>query len=118
MRPLSLVELMQDKQPHTSAQKITLFAYYREKHEGVSRFARENLRDYFSKAKEKPPANFDRDFVDAVKKGWLHEDNSESYVTTKGIEAVELGFPSEGKAAKAVKRPSKPRKKSGKKPRR
>jgi hypothetical protein len=109
-RPLSLVELMQDKHPRTSAQKITLFAYYREKYEGTPRFARENLNDYFSKAKERPPANFDRDFVDAVKKGWLHEAESESYITTKGIEAVELGFPSEGTGSKVVRRPSKQKK--------
>ncbi len=117
LRPLSLVELMQEKHPSTSAQKITLFAYYREKHEGVPRFARDNLKGYFSKAKEKPPANFDRDFVDAVKRGWLHEDNSESYITTKGVEAVELGFPSEGKATRQAHRG--PRKKrEGSKPRR
>ena len=114
-RPLSLVELMQEKHPHTSPQKITLFAYYREKHESRPRFARENLKEYFSRAKEKPPANFDRDFVEAVKKGWLHEDDSESYITTKGIEAVELGFPSDGKPAGPARRPSRKRREPAKK---
>src|ERR1017187_8138318 len=34
-RPLSIVELMQDKNPKTMPQTISLFAYYREKSEGT-----------------------------------------------------------------------------------
>jgi hypothetical protein len=91
-RPLSLNELIQDKRPKTNSQFIVLYAYYREKMEGLSRFSRNDLKDYFGKAKEKPPTNYDRDFVDAVKKGWLHEDASDSYITSRGIEAVESSF--------------------------
>jgi hypothetical protein len=91
-RPLSITELVQDKSPGTNAQKITLFAYYRDKHEGQQRFGRDDLKAYFAKAKEQPPRNYDRDFVEAVKKGWLHEDGGESYVTSKGVEAVEAAF--------------------------
>jgi hypothetical protein len=94
-RPLSLVELFQDKKPGTNAQKIALFAYYREKHEGLSRFARGDLESYFAKARLAPPTNYDRDFVTAVKQGWVHEAGDESYITSKGIEAVEAGFPVE-----------------------
>jgi len=68
------------------------------------------LHSYFSKAREKPPANFDRDFVEAVKRGWIHEEDSESYLTSKGIEAIESGFPSEGRAPKAFKGPRAKRK--------
>ena len=39
-RPVSLVELIADKKPATNPQRIALFAYYREKSEGLSRFAR------------------------------------------------------------------------------
>jgi len=64
-----LVELITDKQPGTNAQRIALFAYYREKSEGMSRFGRDDLKGYFGKAKQPPSANYDRDFVEAVRKG-------------------------------------------------
>jgi hypothetical protein len=91
-RPTSLNELINEKKPGTNAQRIVLFAYYRERSEGLSRFARGDLADYFSKARLPPAGNFDRDFVEAVRKGWIHEDDADSYLTTKGIEAVESGF--------------------------
>jgi len=102
-RPLSIVELLQEKEPSTSAERITLFAYYREKYEGVSRFSRGDLQPYFAKAHLRPPANYDRDFVAAVRKGWLHEDENESYITTKGIEAVEAGFPADRAVSRTAK---------------
>src|SRR3972149_6603262 len=91
-RPKSLVELIQEKNPTTHPQRIALFAYYREKYEGLSRFGRPDLEPYFAKAKLSPPGNYARDFVDAVKRGWIHEDGEESYLTSKGIEVVEAGF--------------------------
>jgi hypothetical protein len=99
-RPLSINELVQEKSPGTNAQRIALFAYYRDKHEGISRFTRDDLKAYFAKAKEQPPRNYDRDFVEAVKRGWIHEDGAESYVTSKGIEVVESGFAGERKYTK------------------
>lgn len=107
-RAMSPVELMQEKNPATNPQKIALFAYYREKYEGQSRFSRSDLKGYFGKAKETPPANYDRDFATAVKQGWIHEDGGESYLTSRGLEAVEAGFG--GKAmprGRAAKRKSK-----------
>ena len=91
-RPLSPVELIQEKQPTTNNQKIALFAYYREKVEGLSRFSRNDLEAYFSKARQPPPGNFNRDFQAAVNLGWIYEDGDDSYLTTKGLEAVEAGF--------------------------
>ena len=96
-RPISLVELINEKKPGTSAQRIALFAYYREKSEGFSRFERDDLKPYFAKAKQPPATNYDRDFVEAVRKGWIHEDRSDSYLTTRGVEAVESGFEGERK---------------------
>ena len=95
-RPISLNEMILEKQPASVPQRITLFAFYRERVEGNARFARANLKEYFSKAKEKPASNFDRDFLKAVKLGWLHEDGDSSYITTKGLEAVEVGFGGKG----------------------
>jgi hypothetical protein len=91
-RPLTVVELMQQKAPVTNPQKIALFAYYREKVEGVSRFSKNDLKAYFGRAREVPPGNYDRDFREAVKLGWIHDDGDDSYLTSKGLEVVEAGF--------------------------
>jgi hypothetical protein len=85
-RPVSPVELIQEKQPVTNAQRIVLFAYYREKVEGLSRFSREDLAGYFAKARQPPPENYNRDFRTAVELGWIHEDGNDSYLTTKGLD--------------------------------
>lgn len=100
-RPVSLVELVQEKKPGTNSQRIAAFAYYREKHEGFPRFQRDDLEAYFAKAKEPPSANYHRDFVEAVKRGWIHEDGAESYLTSKGLEAVEGGFEGERKRGRS-----------------
>jgi hypothetical protein len=34
-----------------------------------------------------------------VKKGWIHEDGADSYLTSKGVEVVEGAFPGEPKKA-------------------
>ncbi len=94
-RPVAIVELMQEISPGTNPQRIALFAYYRDKYEGKTRFSRDDLKVYFAKAKEQPPGNFDRDFTKAVRNGWIHEDEGDSYITSKGIEAVESGFSGE-----------------------
>jgi hypothetical protein len=91
-RPVSPVEVIQQKQPSTNAQKIALFAYYRERVEGLARFSRGDLESYFAKAKQPPPGNYGRDFQQAVSLGWIYEDGDDSYLTTKGLEAVEAGF--------------------------
>ncbi len=108
-RPKSLVELMQEKNPKSNTQMIALFAYYRDKYENRARFARGDLKDYFSAAKEKPGANYDRDFTKAVRAGWIHEAEADSYLTSRGLEAVESGFATSGSA---------PRRKQKKTPRR
>ena len=102
-RPVALVELIQEKQPGTNAQRIALFAYYREKYESLPRFSRDDLKLYFSRAKEAPATNYDRDFVEAVRKGWIHEDGTDSYLTSKGVETIESGFEGERKYSKGRK---------------
>jgi hypothetical protein len=83
---------MEKAAPATQAQKVAVFAYYREKFEDLPRFARKDLKPYFAKAKEPPPSTFDREFTTAVKLGWIHEEGADSYLTSKGLEAVEAGF--------------------------
>jgi hypothetical protein len=94
-RPKGLTELVAEKRPGTNAQRIALFAYYRDKYEDNPRFGRADLEGYFGRARVEPPGNYDRDFNAAVDKGWIHENGDQSYVTTSGIEVVEQGF--EGK---------------------
>jgi len=106
-RRASVVEVLNERKPVTIPGKLTLFAYYREKYEGLSRFSRNDLEAYFSKAKEKPPTHFGREFDGAVKKGWLHEDGAESYITSRGIEEVEANFPNERKWTKSTKKAKK-----------
>jgi hypothetical protein len=96
-RPLSPAELVHAKEPATNAQRIIVFAYYRERYENLNYFARDDLKAYFSKARLPIPANYERDFRDAIKQGWVYENGDESYLTSKGLEAVEAGFG--GKAA-------------------
>jgi len=103
-RPLSLIEFLQGIQPKSNSQYITSFAVYREKYEGLQRFNHNDLETYFSKAKLKPPGNYSRDYNEAVKKGWIHDDGDDSYVTTKGIEMIETGFPKEVKHQRAQKK--------------
>jgi len=95
-RPLSPIELIQSKGAVTNVQKLAVFAYYRERVEGSSRFAKEDLLPYFAKAKQPPPGNYDRDFRQAVTAGWIYEDGADSYLTSKGLEAVEAGFGGKG----------------------
>jgi len=113
-RPVSLIELMQEKQPGTNGQRIAVFAYHREKNEGIQRFSRDDLKPYFAKAKLPPSGNYDRDFVEAVRKGWIHEDGSDSYLTSKGVEAVESGFQGERKYTKPTGAAARSRRGSGK----
>jgi hypothetical protein len=112
-RALSLVEVIEEKKPATNPQRIAVFAFYRERVQGQPRFSRHDLESYFADARVSPPANYDRDFNSAVKQGWIHEDDDQSYLTTKGIEAVEAGFGgkrSRKKATQSRKTTSKGRK--------
>ncbi len=96
-RPMGLVELVKEKQATTNAQRIAAFAYYREKYRNQPKFSPDDLKQYFETIHESPPKWYTRDFGEAVKKGWIHEEGENSYITSRGIEAVEGGFPGERK---------------------
>lgn len=108
-RPVAIRELIQEKKPSTHPEFIALFAYYREKHQNLPTFSRPVLAEYYATSREKPPKNFDRDFVEAVKRGWIHEDGDNSYITSKGLELVESNFSDKG--SKPAKKPPKHAKK-------
>jgi hypothetical protein len=101
---LSLVELVTDRKASTNAQRLALFAYYREKVEGQPHFARGDLKKYFSIARIPPPANYDRDFNEAVKRGWIHEEEDQSYLTSRGTEAVFASFQGERRGDHPVRK--------------
>jgi hypothetical protein len=93
----SIVEFLQRTKAATNPQRIACFAFYREKIEGQQNFSRSDLSGYFAKAKLPAPGkNYSRDFNNAVKEGWVHEDADKSYLTQKGEAAVSAGF--DGKA--------------------
>lgn len=106
-RPVSLIEIMEEKSPATNPQRIVVFAFFRERVQGQPRFSRHDLERYFGDARLPPPANFDRDFNAAVTQGWIHEDADQSYLTTKGLEAVEAGFGGKRSSRKGKKPSSK-----------
>lgn len=113
-RRLSLIEFMNQKGPATNAQRVVVFAYYREHVEKKGdTFARADLRSYFSAAKLAKPANYDRDFSSAAREGWIHEDGESSYLTATGEAAVKAGFGGKGKprgravAKKTARKPKK-----------
>jgi hypothetical protein len=113
-RPVAIRELIQERKPRTHPEFITLFAYYREKHQNLPTFSRGVLQQYYAMSRENPPKNFDRDFVKAIKRGWIHEDGESSYITSKGLELVESNF-SEA-VDKSTRKGSKRVKASSKKP--
>jgi hypothetical protein len=97
-KPVSLVELIKEKQPVSNAQRIACFAYYREKFEGVQNFSSADLEGYFAKAKLPAPGkNYMREYNKAVKEAWIHDDGAKSYLTQEGERAVDEGFGGKGK---------------------
>lgn len=106
----SVVEFLHTKSPATNSQRLACFAYYREHVEKKGQnFAKGDLKPYFQSAKLAKPANFDRDFREAVSAAWIHEDGANSYLTQAGETAVEAGFGGKGKprgSAVAKKRKS------------
>lgn len=95
---LSIVEFLNTKSPATNAQRLTCFAYYREHVEKKGQnFAKADLKPYFMAAKLVKPANYDRDFGEAISVSWIHEDGENSYLTQTGEAAVTAGFGGKGR---------------------
>lgn len=110
----SLVEYLNDKGPATNAQRIAVFAAYREEIEKIETFEKDDLEKYFAKAKLAPPGrNFNRDYNNSVTEGWIHDDGASSYLTQTGQKAVTEGFAGKAKprgpaAAKSPRAKGKP----------
>jgi len=114
-KKVSLVEFIKEKQPSTNPQKIACFAYYREHYEGEEHFSSSDLSGYFAKAKLPAPGpNYKRDYNNAVKAAWIHDDGDQSYLTQEGERAVDSAFEGLG-SRRGGSVAGKKRKKAGKK---
>jgi hypothetical protein len=91
-KPLSLVELINEAKPATNSQRLAVFAYYREHIEHKEYFSKAELRNYFAIARIGKPGNYDRDFAQAVRDGWIHDDGERCYLTGAGANTVQAGF--------------------------
>lgn len=81
----------------TNPEKILAFAQLL-KDGGISSVETGELRLQFQKASEPVPANFKRDFIKAVRSGWIARGTNEKYyVTNLGTQALESKFSIENK---------------------
>jgi len=101
----SVREYLNEVGPKRNAEIITAIAAFL-KDLGQDTFTKDQVKEYFRKAGEPIPGNYNRDFSDAVSTGWIAEDHGNSgnyYVTAFGETALKNGFP--GK----IRRPAKKR---------
>ena len=75
--------------------KITAIGHFLEIQRGAESFGRDEIKAQFRPAGEAPPANFPRDFSDAISRKWIaatHDDKDQYFVTNKGKEAIASKF--------------------------
>ncbi|MHB9150029.1 MAG: hypothetical protein ACYC33_08150 [Thermoleophilia bacterium] len=99
----SIREYLNAVGPKRNADTITAIAAYL-KEQGLETFTRDQVKEYFRKAGEPIPGNYNRDFTDALSTGWIAEDHTNSgnyYITASGENALKNSFP--GK----IRRPAK-----------
>jgi hypothetical protein len=102
---LSLREYLDKIGASKKPEQIATIAHYVCEIEGQADFSRDDIRSRFITAREPPPGNFGRDFVVALRNGWIaevHGKKNRYYVTAKGALAINNNF-SNGKGA-AVRR--------------
>lgn len=88
----SLREFLDEISPSGHAEKISAIALYLTSHESRQSFSKEDILGRYRTAREAAPANFHRDFANAIKSGWIAEDTSVAgahYVTQKGTKFLE-----------------------------
>jgi hypothetical protein len=100
---LSLREHLDKIGASKKPEQITTIAQYVCEIEGQADFSRDDIRSRFITAREPSPGNFGRDFVVALRNGWIaevHGKKNRYYVTAKGAQAINNNF-SNGKGAAA-----------------
>lgn len=79
--------------------QIAAIGHYILTHEGKASFSRDDIKTHYAVAREPMPANFPRDFNNAIKGGLIQEVHGERgrfYVTVKGENAIEYKFKKNG----------------------
>ena len=92
---LSLREYLNEVGASRYAEKIAAIGLYLERHEEQLSFTKDDVKSRFRTAGEPAPANFHRDFNNAIGAGWIAEDAKASgqyYVTHTGETAISAAF--------------------------
>ena len=87
-------EFLTDAGASTNVEQITALGHFVIHYEGKENFSQGELRDAFTRAREKVPKNLSRDVGVAINKGLMHEvgKSGRYYVTNTGIQELESKF--------------------------
>jgi hypothetical protein len=101
-------EYLQQSGAKKIPQKMTALGHYvLGTQKGKKSFSQDELKGALEDAKEKVPANFNRDLSAAIKRGWVARVTGEKdayYVTGTGIAAINQQFPHSKKKRKKKKK--------------
>lgn len=104
--PVTPGEFIESVNASSNPQKIVAFGVYLRDNRGEGSFTREDIKGMFRSAHESPPANFGRDFRNALSANWIAGENGPSdryFVTGTGAKAVSSHF-AEGGARRRRRR--------------
>lgn len=105
---VSLREIISQSDATTNPQKITVIGHHLIEREGRETFTTTEVRLAFPRAGERPPRNFSRDVRDAVRAGYIAEDEQDKenyFITNTGLGYLRDGFPAtDKKSSSATKR--------------
>ena len=90
IKEMSLPEFLGKINLKNNAERMTAIAYYMKIVEGLEDFALKDLLERWKKAALKMPGNPNRDFKNAIKKGYISPAGDKKYyITRTGIEFME-----------------------------
>ncbi len=91
-------EALESSGAKTNPEKIVAFASTMLDDNQEGAFSLEDIKSLFRRAREATPKNFSRDFEKVIQAGWVDESDNkgEYYLTKKGLDALEIGFKTDG----------------------
>lgn len=102
-KPLSLREFVLSKSPQTEVDAAIVIAYHLEKHDGISSFTSEDLKNGFAQAKEPSPVNPSEVLAKNARKGFIMDAPEKK----KGLKAWVLTNTGERYVENGLKMPTK-----------
>lgn len=108
-------EALNDSGAKTNPQKIAVLGHYLMNRDKVETFSSAEVRETLKKSGEPLPANFSRDINEAVKLGYIYEDDNDKdryWITESGNLKIREGFGENNETSK-VKKNKKKRKSGG-----